>query len=41
MFAIINPLGKLPIESELTGDKPHQIRKRIALLLHEQVWDDL
>jgi multiple antibiotic resistance protein len=33
MFAIVNPIGILPIWSELTSDKPNQIRKRVAFLV--------
>jgi len=33
MFAIANPLGILPIWSELTGDKDTKIRRKIAFLI--------
>ena len=33
MFAILNPIGKIPIWEELTGDKSSSVRNRIALLV--------
>ena len=33
MFAIVNPIGIVPMWSELTQDRDHKVRKRVAFLL--------
>lgn len=32
LFAILNPIGKVPVWTELTGDETEAVRRRIALL---------